>query len=471
MNRSRRGGARCGSAAIVGWLALAAFFTAADQASAGSGAPLLAQGAAAVPTRSGPGTLPALLADARRLLQRQDPGAAYALLEPVTAAYAGEPEFDYLLGISALDSGRPSQAVIALERLLAHQPDNTLARAEIARAYLALRETDAARREFQSVARSELPPEVRDTVRRYLDILAQPEPGPARRWRASVETAVGYDGNVNVGSSADRWVLGDGQALTPLASSRPQRSVFYEASGQFQYTAPIDGRTDWTIGSNLSQRNHASQHNYDLGSVEVSSGLAQTRGPNRYSTSIQVQQLFLDDRSFRTAAGLLGQWQRELDASTQVGAYAQLFALDFADQSARDARRAVLGGTLARGLNDRARSVVAANLYAGRESSRRGIGELSFDLVGLRAAVSRNLAPGWRASAGVSWEHRDHDAPDGFFGVTRRDRQFEIRLAAERDLGARFTLSPQLVHTRNASSLAPNDFRRTQVVVSARYRF
>jgi len=415
--------------------------------------------------------LRALLQEARQRLQRKDPGGAYTLLEPNTGVYASSEDFNFLLGISALDSGRPSQAVLALERVLAHNPHNTLARAEIAKAYLALRETAAAKREFDEVASSELAPEVRVTVSRYLEIIAQIDKAPAKRWSAMIETQVGYDSNVNFGSSLDRWVLDDGQALTPLPSSRPHRSVFYDVTGQVQYTAPINGKTDWTIGSQLSQRNNASQHNSDLGSVEVSGGLARTEGPDRYSMGIQLQQLYLDDRSFRRAAGLSGQWQRDVDSRTQVGLYAQLFNLNFPEQGVRDARRAVLGGTVVRGLADKAKTVVIGNGYAGRESSRHDVDELSFDLYGLRTALSRNLSGGWRGSAGASYERRSHKGPDGFFGVTREDKQLEFRIGAERAFGPRLSIAPQLVFTRNSSTLAPSDFRRTQAVVAARYRF
>ena len=66
---------------------------------------------------------------------------------------AGNPDFDYLLGIAALDSGHGERAVFALERVLAVQPSNALARAEIARAYLFIGEKDTARREFENVKR------------------------------------------------------------------------------------------------------------------------------------------------------------------------------------------------------------------------------------------------------------------------------------------------------------------------------
>ena len=81
---------------------------------------------------------------AQLLLQRKDAAAAYKLLLPYESERAGNPEFDYLLGIAALDAGDPERAIFALERVLAVQPDNLQARAEIARASKA--STPAARR-------------------------------------------------------------------------------------------------------------------------------------------------------------------------------------------------------------------------------------------------------------------------------------------------------------------------------------
>ncbi len=72
----------------------------------------------------------------RARMEAHDPQGAFALLDPLEIARAGESAFDYLLGIAALDSGHVTRAIFALERVLAVQPQNNLARAEIARAYL-----------------------------------------------------------------------------------------------------------------------------------------------------------------------------------------------------------------------------------------------------------------------------------------------------------------------------------------------
>ena len=76
--------------------------------------------------------LPALLQQARALLPDQ-PEAAWRLLEPQTWHYAGSRDFDYLLGVAALDSHRASEAVMALERVLNNHPDDIPARTELVR--------------------------------------------------------------------------------------------------------------------------------------------------------------------------------------------------------------------------------------------------------------------------------------------------------------------------------------------------
>ena len=61
----------------------------------------------------------ATLERARGLIQSNEGGAAYALLAPLEQQRAGEPDYDYLLGIAAMDAQQYTRAVFALERVLA----------------------------------------------------------------------------------------------------------------------------------------------------------------------------------------------------------------------------------------------------------------------------------------------------------------------------------------------------------------
>jgi predicted Zn-dependent protease len=97
-------------------------------------------------------------------------GRAYELLAPLADARAGDPAFDYALGLAAVDSGRPSEAIVALQRVLAVQPNNGPARAELARAYAAIGDIDTARAEFDTVVGD---PSIPDPVRQRFSRLVR----------------------------------------------------------------------------------------------------------------------------------------------------------------------------------------------------------------------------------------------------------------------------------------------------------
>ena len=72
----------------------------------------------------------ATLARAKQLIDSKQPQAAFDLLDPLEQTRAGDPDFDYLLGVAAIDAGKLTRGVFALERVLAVNPNNAQARAK-----------------------------------------------------------------------------------------------------------------------------------------------------------------------------------------------------------------------------------------------------------------------------------------------------------------------------------------------------
>jgi len=119
-----------------------------------------------------PGTPPsraaALLGRAQQLLDGKRAGEAYALLYRQYDQRARQPDYDLLMGIAALDSGRLFEAVFALERVSAVQPDNIRARAELGRALYNMGERAAARREFTALKKQSIPESMAHSIDQYL---------------------------------------------------------------------------------------------------------------------------------------------------------------------------------------------------------------------------------------------------------------------------------------------------------------
>ena len=174
-----------------------------------------------------------LLRQAKLALDGGESRRAYEMLKAQESRFIGRFEFDYLLGLAALDVGYAAEAIIHLERVLINQPDFLQARAEIAKAYLKVQETENAKRELQTVAAQEIPQEVRRAIGNYLDLIKRDEEASKKSadakavtWRGSIESEFGYDRNANFGTSSSTWLLADGTKVLPQASSKPNPKIF-----------------------------------------------------------------------------------------------------------------------------------------------------------------------------------------------------------------------------------------------------
>lgn len=420
-----------------------------------------------------------LLGNARRQIDAGQAEAAWRALEARLDDYAGDPEFDYLLGLAALDSGHPGRAILALERVLIVRPDFLQARAEIARAYFVARERENARREFETVAAQRVPEPVRQVISRYLDAIQRIDEESRGKLTGVLEVELGYDSNVNFGSASGQWVLADGTAVTPLAASLPRSSntlgaaLAAAASGPVSASlaGPLAGKLEWNLGARASLRRYDRVSDFDQEQFDVSGGLSLRNGCHRYTVAALLQHLRLDGQAYRNASGALLQWQCETDPRTLIGATLQSFRLDFPGAGLRDARRNAVGLNAARILDTASRPILIGSIAAGEETSRAGLDNLSHDFVSLRAGVVARLSADWRSTAVLAWETRDFDGVEPLFGTAREDRQIELRIEFERRVNNRTFVAPQIVHTRNRSTLSPNDFRRTEVGVQLRHRF
>ncbi|MBD3898142.1 tetratricopeptide repeat protein [Halomonas sp. ML-15] len=188
------------------------------------------------------------LTEARQQLEADAPDAAYEQLSQLDHQHAGTPEFDYWLGVAALRAGHPSEALLALERVIRAEPQHAAARMERAGAYLRLGQIDAAERELEILGTLDPPARARQAMRRYqhaIDEQRQRDSGPRHQARLMIET--GYDSNAQRFPS--RFLIDPNQlipeALRPLVDEADsielvQRSShFQRLAGHYRGSQPL----------------------------------------------------------------------------------------------------------------------------------------------------------------------------------------------------------------------------------------
>ncbi|CAH0497775.1 porin family protein [Novosphingobium sp. CECT 9465] len=396
--------------------------------------------------------------------------ARYAALSGEMGTRAGDPAFDYALGLAASDAGHYGEAIVAFQRVLARQPDNAPARAELARAYALAGDIDTARDQFSTVVDD---PTIPDPVRqRFTGFVRQFDrqiKGGGSDVSGFGEAAFGHDSNINSATQLTSITIPLFAALGPGslgAGARAQKDEFYDLSAGVSAVSAV-GRQDRVFGSLLGNwRDNLDSAAFDQASVTGTAGYAHTfASRDVFSLSGQVQKYWLGHRGFRTAFGGIAQYTHLLSGGRALSASVQYNRFDYDRDPLRDADRFAVGiGYSARNY--------AVNLIGGHEETRKQAGDAeSNTFAGISAGVEYPVTPKVALVAGAAFDLRRYDRADLLFMRKRHDERLDLTAAVKIAVVPGLFFQPKATWSRNWSNIALYDHERWTVQAGARFEF
>lgn len=420
-----------------------------------------------------------ILAKANRFLEQRQPKSAYQVLAPLEDELGGNPDYDYLLGLSALESGQASAAAFAFERCLTVDPKNGPCRVQMARTHIALGENSSASLELKTIKEYNPPPEVDQMVARYLGSLQQQEAQQKRRFGARAQIGMGYDGNANSANSTSQIAVAPiGGVVINLVvnpADREQSDNFLQASAGADMRLSLD--PSWSvlgdIGVNTRRYNEVDRYNYLSGDLSV--GVGYQSGVSQFQLKALGQTYQLDGEAYRDLFGIMGQYQLLASETTQYSAYAQATRMQYDEQTFRDADRYTLGGAWSQALDSSFRPVVYAGLYVGTEDPRTSESHFEYlgqDFYGVRGGGVLFLSPVLQLNGSLSIEHRKFDAryPLAIPSyITRQDTQYDASLGLTYKVSPNLSLIPAYTYTQTESNIIINEYNRNVVSIDFRY--
>ncbi len=394
----------------------------------------------------------------------------YQKLASQTRDKAGDPAFDYALGIAANDARRYGEAIIAFQRVLAVQPDNAAARAELARAYALAGDVDTAREQFATVVDDpSLPDPVRQRFTGFVRQFENQISGGGTDISGFVDAKVGYDDNINTATGLTTITIPLFSFLGPGrlgAGAVATGDEFYELSAGLSGVAAL-GRQDRVFASVLGNwRDNFDSGTFDQAALTGTAGYAHSFA-NRdvVSLSGQVQQFWLDDSGFRTSYGVIGQYTKALPQGRALTVSAQWNRLEYDGDPLRDADRYAAGvGFVAKNF--------AANITGGKEETRRQAGDAQSNSfasanIGAELPVASRVA----VVAGAAFDLRRYDQADPLFLTERSDERLDLQAGLKVAVLDNLFLQPRATYSRNWSNIALYDYERWTVSVGARFEF
>ncbi len=414
-----------------------------------------------------------LLAEAQGLLAEGQGEEAYALLLPELERRAGEPDYDYLFGLAALEVGEPTEAVFAFERVLLVQPDHLQARAELARAYYLMGESGAARREFETVKQEDVPPQVKETINRYLAAMDYPHDPKRARLNVYLEFGGGYDSNVNSAATTSQVLIpATGQVFLLFPFGQEQDSGIGSIEGGFRFAHPLRSNLNLYGGANAKWRQAFDATAFDQAIGNGLLGLHLVHGANEYRLAVLGQSFLIDGDSNRNLGGVNAQWQRNLNAQNQITLYGQAAALRYPNQHIRDANQYAGGLAWAHAFDVAGQPVALLSIFGGTEdnktSSRPDIGR---DFVGARLGGQYSINNRTTAFGAVTYQYSRYGGVDPIFMQRRTDDFVTAALGLRYSIDKHWSIRPEIGYTNNDSTLAINEFDRWQAMVFLRSDF
>ena len=421
---------------------------------------------------------------ARSLLSAGNAKAAYEVLSPLARDMAGNAEFDYLLGVAALDSGHIDEAIIAFERVLALMPQHAGAQMDLARAYYAAGSFDLAEAAFQRLQSANPPAPTLAAINRYLDAIKGRRHEASAGWQGFSELGMGYDSNLtgvpsDFGAAVDRTFGIPG--IQPTGNAIRRSAAFVHGAVGGDYRRPFGGGWSGFAGGEIRGRAYRDESDFNIISGEARAGAAlrsgsdQFRAVTSYSPFSQKGAAPGDPQptNDRRVASLGVDWRRSLDTRTQVGVGVQANAVRFPDNEIEDFDQFLLSLSWLKSFEGKGSPILYLTAFASDDHARNPLADgvtKSKNIGGVRSYLQYSVNPKWQVFGGLGVIYR-RDKEAGARGAADepgRDVYGEASIGLAYQFRDSCAVRLQYLYSRNNSNIDIYDFNRYEIQTTVR---
>ncbi len=428
---------------------------------------------------------PEVIENARRLLNQANPKQAYAELIKHEAELAGNIDYDYLLGVASLDSGKIDDAIVAFERVLAINPNHAGAQMDLARTYFMAGSYDLAESAFKQLADSNPPAIARQTINRYLEAIENRKRQTTAGWSGYAELGIGYDTNItgvpsDFGAAAQQsfGIIG----IEATGNSVERKAGFGNASGALEYHLPLSRGWSVFAGGEGKFRGYKGESSFNSVTAEGRAGGAFNDGPVQWRFLGSYQGFDQEGEApgdpkptnDRRTANAQGEWKYQYDTRSQVGAGLNYTEVRFPTNAVEDFDQVMLNVSWLRSFETKGVPLVYLGAFFTDDKAVNklddGVTDKSKNLAGVRSYVQYSLSPTLNLFNGLGFVYRKDK--DSYARATEveigRDKFIEFLLGVNWQFRKACAVRTQYVYTKNNSNISIYDFDRNEVSTAVR---
>lgn len=398
--------------------------------------------------------------------------AAYALGKRMPDRQ-GDPHFDFLFGVAAINVGKVPEGVLALERHLATVPGNDRARLDLARGYFELGDYIRAKSEFEFVLRYKPPQDVRSNIERYLDAM-QTRDTFANKASSQLylEVGAGSDSNANAGTYNSQITLPTGPVVLADGTSRAASSQVYTVAGAGQWVRRVTPSFAVFGGGDFNQKSNPSAPAFDTLNAAANAGFSMVSGALLYKLSVVEAMLLVNNTSYRDTLSVTGDAQYGYGDGLIFSGFLQYAEQTYsASNSIRDSKSFTYGGGFQKLFSGAWRPALGFQVSSTKEDNLNLRDDLNRTTTTAQLSVSINPTEQLGLLLGISRQHSGFDAPDIAFATVRSDNLWSVDLSANYALSRHWLVRGDVQWSESVSNQDLYAFKRTFSMIKSRYLF
>lgn len=408
------------------------------------------------------------LASARSLLASGQAAQAQALLEPNLLQWAGNPEYDYLLGEVWYQLGKTGEALFAFERVLIGDPSNIEVRLKAARISIERGNAAAAQALLAPLATAKLnaaQQQTADQLRTALSETARPT-----AIQGYLSAGVGWSDNVTGGPNlTDVMIPALGRRPTALGTSTKGGDMLGTVEAGLSVRKSWDDSTWLTGDGSLHQGFNRSRKDVAEGLANLNLGILKRTGTDFFGAAVLLQNYMVSNATYRQSQGFRLNWLHPVNDHANLTTYFQQLNFSYPTRVIDNATRNVLGASY---QTNAAKHKLLYGMYVGRETAKDPTKpHFSFDIWGWNLGGQIIVNPDLSLAAGLVYEQHRYGVTDALFGVFRIDTQQAMGVTADYRIHPHWHLQPSYSYTHNVSNIALYDYIRNAFTLQLKWDF
>lgn len=428
---------------------------------------------------------PALLRDAQQLLAANNPKQAYMLLLAQDGQLSGNADFDYLLGVAALESGKIDEAIIAFERVLQMEPKNAGARMDLARAYFNAGSVDLAQANFLELKASNPPPAAMIAIEKYLSAIRDRMAKSATGFLAWGETGLGYDSNITGVPTDFTSAVSSAfniPGVNPTGNSIKRKATYLAAAVGADYSRSLSSNFVAFVGGEARGRAYRKENDFNSLSGEARFGGVWAQAPHQMRITGGYNRFKQDGlapgepkpTNDRSTALVSADYRFAFNERQQVSFGVTGTQVKFLTNRIEDFDAVTVSAGFLKEFDSKGSPVLQLGTYYSRDEALRkladGISDKSKLVAGVRSYFQYSLSEKLALFNGLGFsQRRDKSA---FARATEiefgRDRLADLTLGVTWRFQQKCALRAQWLGSRNDSNIAIYQFTRYEVSSAVR---